>query len=206
MLLHSLDEFGRTRSHSLPYSAAATAHLSAYAAVGFLPTTLPIDNAVPFAAPQLLARLFTYGLLSPARDAVLGFPDAARLVARACAELDYTGVATPFFFGVLALDVCRTAVARLVHAFLATFAEGAGARRGGTVCGRRMSWKVVEVVCAPFLFFSFTSMHPTSLPFPIHLLFFLLFLSSLPSPHCPPLSIGDYPECKSPPGSLFIGA
>ncbi|KAJ6517630.1 hypothetical protein DFH09DRAFT_1332235 [Mycena vulgaris] len=39
-----------------------------------------------------------------------------------------TGVATPLVFRALALDVRRAAVARLVHAFLATCAEGAGAR------------------------------------------------------------------------------
>ncbi|KAJ6492346.1 hypothetical protein DFH09DRAFT_1338352 [Mycena vulgaris] len=63
---------------------------------------------------------------------MLGRPDAARLVARACAELERTGVATPFFFSALALDVRRAAVVRLVQAFLATCAEAsARARRSG---------------------------------------------------------------------------
>ncbi|KAJ7128461.1 hypothetical protein C8R44DRAFT_873180 [Mycena epipterygia] len=74
--------------HSLP------ADLS-YGSIGFLPTTLPADNAVPFAASA-------YGLLSPARDAVLWLPDAAHLVARVCAELERTGIATPFVFSALA--------------------------------------------------------------------------------------------------------
>ncbi|KAJ6501376.1 hypothetical protein DFH09DRAFT_1441674 [Mycena vulgaris] len=72
-----------------------------------------------------------YGLLSPARDAVLALPDAARLVACACAEFEPTGVTTPFVFSALALDVRRAAVARLVHAPLATLAEGAGSREEG---------------------------------------------------------------------------
>ncbi|KAJ6543728.1 hypothetical protein DFH09DRAFT_1390295 [Mycena vulgaris] len=72
-----------------------------------------------------------YGLLSPARHAVLGLPDAARLVTRACAEFERTGVASPFAFSALELDVRRTAVERLVHAFLAACADGAGSREEG---------------------------------------------------------------------------
>ncbi|KAJ6524104.1 hypothetical protein DFH09DRAFT_1372258 [Mycena vulgaris] len=135
------DEFGRTRSHSLPYPAAAAADPSAYSAGGFLPTTFPF--AVPFTALSSTSSptqtglggvqgapppRTAYGLLSLARDAVLGLPDAARLVGRVCAQLERTGVATPFVFSALALDVRRAAVARLEHEFLAICADGAGAR------------------------------------------------------------------------------
>jgi hypothetical protein len=51
---------------------------------------------------------------------VLGLADAARLVGTVCAELERTGVATPFVFSALALDVRRAGVIRLVNAFLAT--------------------------------------------------------------------------------------
>ncbi|KAJ7692250.1 hypothetical protein B0H17DRAFT_1200586 [Mycena rosella] len=133
------DEFGQrtpVRTSSLPTGADG-----GYGAVGFLPTTLPVDPAIPFAPPPdapaasnngLLALggppppRAAYGLLSPARDAVLGLPDAARLVARVCEALERTGVATPFVFSALALDVRRAAVARLVHAFLATCGPGEG--------------------------------------------------------------------------------
>ncbi|KAJ6512285.1 hypothetical protein DFH09DRAFT_1433557 [Mycena vulgaris] len=117
--LPGTDDFGRTRTHSLPYPAAAVP-LSA-------PPTAssPIQQAQVGGVPPPRAA---YGLLSSARDAVLGLPDAARLVARVCAELERTGVATPFVFS--ALDVRRAAVAPLVHAFLATCADGA---RGGKV-------------------------------------------------------------------------
>ncbi|KAJ7106749.1 hypothetical protein C8R44DRAFT_886010 [Mycena epipterygia] len=103
----------RARTHSLPAD-------SSYGAVGFLPTTLPADNAMPFAVSRSntpttavgpgkggQAPRPAYGLFSPARDAVLGLPDAARLVARAYAELERTGVATPFVFCALALDIRR---------------------------------------------------------------------------------------------------
>ncbi|KAJ6474375.1 hypothetical protein C8R45DRAFT_1217420 [Mycena sanguinolenta] len=125
-----------------------------YGAVGFLPTTLPVDINVPWAStststssphssglpPSATASaanlaLFgsdsnttasassgrpAYGLLSSARDTVLGLPDVARLVAVLCAELERTGVSTPFVFSSLALDVRRTGVSRLIRAFLVT--------------------------------------------------------------------------------------
>ncbi|KAJ7076969.1 hypothetical protein B0H15DRAFT_862667 [Mycena belliarum] len=138
------DEFGRTRSSSLGVAgggvASAAASDSGYGAVGFLPTTLPADLAIPFSgfntpAPSAAGQppppppspRAAYGLLSPARDAVLGLPDAARLVGRVCAALSRSGPATPFVFSALALDVRRGGVVRLVHAFLATCKEGAGA-------------------------------------------------------------------------------
>ncbi|KAJ7840132.1 hypothetical protein B0H13DRAFT_2366402 [Mycena leptocephala] len=110
-----------------------------------LPTTIPADPHTPWAsspsAPPLGLSSSTssnsskdphqlfggpiqpraaYGLLSPAGDAVLGLADAARLVGTVCAELERTGVATPFVFSALALDVRRAGVVRLVNAFLAT--------------------------------------------------------------------------------------
>ncbi|KAJ7081927.1 hypothetical protein C8R44DRAFT_992253 [Mycena epipterygia] len=83
--------------------------------------TVPSDSS-PLRSPRittcpLLLRDKEDQLLSPVRDAVLGLPDAARLVARVCAELERTGVATPCAFSALALDVRRSAVVRLVHAF-----------------------------------------------------------------------------------------
>ncbi|KAJ6559467.1 hypothetical protein DFH09DRAFT_1083631 [Mycena vulgaris] len=56
---------------------------------------------------------------------------------RTCPELERTGVAPPFVFSALALDVRRAAVVRLVHAFLATCADGRRRRgaRGGAVGG-----------------------------------------------------------------------
>ncbi|KAJ7746166.1 hypothetical protein DFH07DRAFT_1038602 [Mycena maculata] len=126
-----IDEFGvRDRTQSLGPGAAQE---GGYGAVGFLPTTLPASASSPWAGapPSLSAtgqpvpaqQRAAYGLLSPARDAVLGLPDCARLVARVCAELERTGVATPFVFSALALDVRRAGVARLVAAFLATCAD-----------------------------------------------------------------------------------
>ncbi|KAJ6559382.1 hypothetical protein DFH09DRAFT_1316692 [Mycena vulgaris] len=53
---------------------------------------------------------------------------SACLAARACPELERTGVATPLVFSALALDMRRAAVTRVVHAFLATCADGAGPR------------------------------------------------------------------------------
>ncbi|KAJ6454316.1 hypothetical protein C8R45DRAFT_1189425 [Mycena sanguinolenta] len=78
-----------------------------------------------------------YGLISPARDTVLGLPDVARLVAVLCAELERTGVSTLFVFSSLALDVRRTGVSRLIRAFVATcsstsnngYRNGAGSDR-----------------------------------------------------------------------------
>ncbi|KAJ7606087.1 hypothetical protein FB45DRAFT_1012140 [Roridomyces roridus] len=106
-------------------------------AVGFLPTALPADPRVPWAgmsgSPNLNGSGSSnglpqpsqqppqpYGLLSPARDAVLGLPDLARLVGTVCAALERNGLATPFVFSSLALDVRRATVVRLVEAFLAT--------------------------------------------------------------------------------------
>ncbi|KAJ7627265.1 hypothetical protein FB45DRAFT_795432 [Roridomyces roridus] len=108
-------------------------------AVGFLPTALPADPRVPWAGmggspnvngsgssnglPQPSQQpppRQPYGLLSPARDAVLGLPDLARLVGTVCAALERNGLATPFVFSSLALDVRRATVVRLVEAFLAT--------------------------------------------------------------------------------------
>ncbi|KAJ7079916.1 hypothetical protein C8R43DRAFT_1083182 [Mycena crocata] len=156
-----VDEFGvnnglaRTRSESLPATATAAGGGDAgYGAVGFLPTTLPVDMDVPFAGAQAAAAASgqppppaaraPYGLLSPARDAVIGLPDAARLVATVCAELERSGAATPFVFSALALDVRRAGVVRLVRAFLETCDDssstpnnsngnghGGGKRRGG---------------------------------------------------------------------------
>ncbi|KAJ7149733.1 hypothetical protein C8R46DRAFT_915583 [Mycena filopes] len=141
------DEFGRStplgrsRSASLPPAGPGDA---GYGAVGFLPTTLPADASAAWAgAPTSTALTLggggiggiggappvprpAYGLLSPARDAVLGLPDVARLVARVCAELERTGVATPFVFSALALDVRRGGVVRLVKAFLGTCRDGGG--------------------------------------------------------------------------------
>ncbi|KAJ7873772.1 hypothetical protein B0H13DRAFT_2669184 [Mycena leptocephala] len=125
-----VDEFGvhnLARSHSAGASAPGEA---GYGAVGFLPSTLPADPHAPWAsspsAPPLGLSSSTsssnshkdphqlfggpiqpraaYGLLSPARDAVLGLADAARLVGTVCAELERTGVTTPFVFSALALD------------------------------------------------------------------------------------------------------
>ncbi|KAJ7051535.1 hypothetical protein C8F01DRAFT_1174871 [Mycena amicta] len=90
-----------------------------YGAVGFLPTSVPPDLATPFPASQVVARP-PYGLLSPARDTVLGLTDAARLATTVCAALERTGVATPFVFSSLALDARRSGVVRLAHAFLAS--------------------------------------------------------------------------------------
>ncbi|KAJ7081921.1 hypothetical protein C8R44DRAFT_894899 [Mycena epipterygia] len=64
------------------------------------------------------------------RAAVLGLPDAARLVARVCTERERTGVATLFVFSTLALDVRRPDVACLVHAFLATCRDSASSSNG----------------------------------------------------------------------------
>ncbi|CAK5278270.1 unnamed protein product [Mycena citricolor] len=103
-------------------------------AVGFLPTSVPTDlhtpwpntaapNAAAGATPGLLggsAPRAAYGFLSPGRDAVLSLADVARLSATLCAALDKSGVTTPFVFSALALDVRRSAVARLVGAFLKT--------------------------------------------------------------------------------------
>jgi hypothetical protein len=141
---------GRARSASLPPAGPGEA---GYGAVGFLPTTLPADLNIPWAgAPSQSQSLSAsagskpassdvfgssngapapprppYGPLSPARDAVLGLGDLARLVAVLCAELERTGVATPFVFSALALDV-RRAGARVVRAFLASCdASGSGA-------------------------------------------------------------------------------
>ena len=68
-----VDEFGLAGSEQ----ASAT-----YGAVGFLPTSIPRDLATPFAAPtspgqppQPTPRT-QYGLLSAARDTVLGLPEA----------------------------------------------------------------------------------------------------------------------------------
>ncbi|KAJ7612952.1 hypothetical protein DFH06DRAFT_1109345 [Mycena polygramma] len=135
-----------------------------YGAVGFLPTTLPADPAVPWAAsphslslsastsskdkdkdkdghhllPPVQPRA-AYGLLSPARDAVLGLGDAARLVGTLCAALERTGVATPFVFSALALDVRRAGVVRLVNAFLPTCRDSSGNSRGGA--GAEEKWQ-----------------------------------------------------------------
>ncbi|KAJ7016606.1 hypothetical protein C8F04DRAFT_1019007 [Mycena alexandri] len=142
------DEFGRAtpqgraRSSSLPPTGPGEA---GYGAVGFLPTTLPADLSTAWAdSSAAAAGVLTlggglgpppaprpaYGLLSPARDAVLGLPDVARLVARVCAELERTGVATPFVFSALALDVRRGGVVRLVNAFLASCREGGNSALG----------------------------------------------------------------------------
>ncbi|KAJ7081956.1 hypothetical protein C8R44DRAFT_894928 [Mycena epipterygia] len=117
----------RVRTHSLTAD-------SSYGAVGFLPTTLPADNVVPFAASSSSTPTTAVGpgqapgqggqaacgLLSPAQDILLRLPDAARLIARVCAELERTGVAIPFVFSTISLDVRRPVLAGLVHAFLAT--------------------------------------------------------------------------------------
>ncbi|KAJ7439381.1 hypothetical protein B0H11DRAFT_1934532, partial [Mycena galericulata] len=147
------DEFGvggRGRALSLGHGGAQE---SGYGAVGFLPTTLPADPRVPWAAapPSLASSTSSansasasahghgqgaappraaYGLLSPARDAVLGLPDAARLVATVCEQLERTGVATPFVFSALALDVRRAGVVRLVDAFLGTCADSGSTAQG----------------------------------------------------------------------------
>nr|GAT57935.1 predicted protein [Mycena chlorophos] len=110
-----VDEFGLAASEQ----TSAT-----YGAVGFLPTGIPRDLANPFSAPtppgqppQPPART-QYGLLSAARDTVLGLPEAARLTTTVCAALERTGVATPFVFSSLALDARKAGVVRLAHAFL----------------------------------------------------------------------------------------
>jgi hypothetical protein len=141
---------GRARCASLPPAGLGEA---GYGAVGFLPTTLPADLNTPWAsAPSQSQSLSAstgsrpassdvfgsssgtpvpprppYGSLSPAHDAVLGLGNLVRLVAVLCAELERTGVATPFVFSALALDV-RRAGARVVRAFLASCdASGSGA-------------------------------------------------------------------------------
>ncbi|KAF7333861.1 F-box domain-containing protein [Mycena venus] len=147
-------QMGRARSASLPPAGPGE---SGYGAVGFLPTTLPVDPAVPWAGLQQAQSLSAstsstsskdkggdvssifgppppprpaYGLLSPARDAVLGLPDCARLVSTVCAELERTGVATPFVFSALALDVRRSGIVRLVNAFLATCRDSSSSGHG----------------------------------------------------------------------------
>jgi hypothetical protein len=120
-----VDEFGvhnLVRSRSAGGTGGASAPGEAgYGAVGFLPTTLPADPHTPWvsspSAPPLglssstsssnshkdAHQLFggpiqpraAYGLLSPARNAVLGLADAARLVGTVCAELERTGWLRP---------------------------------------------------------------------------------------------------------------
>ncbi|KAJ7907051.1 hypothetical protein B0H13DRAFT_2332785 [Mycena leptocephala] len=143
-----VDEFGvhhLARSRSAGGAGASAPGEAGYGAVGFLPTTLLADPHTPWAsspsAPPLGLSSSTsssnhqlfggpiqpraaYGLLSPAHDAVLGLADAARTV---CADLERTGVATPFVFSALALDVRRAGVVRLVNAFLATCLDSASA-------------------------------------------------------------------------------
>ncbi|KAJ6454326.1 hypothetical protein C8R45DRAFT_944583 [Mycena sanguinolenta] len=107
----------RPRSLSQGQQALAAGE-GGYGAVGFLPTTVPVDINVPCASTSSSSAaapsagvstanlLFgsggsasasagraAYGLLSPARDTVLGLPDVARLVAVLCAELERTGIA-----------------------------------------------------------------------------------------------------------------
>ncbi|KAJ6447857.1 hypothetical protein C8R45DRAFT_1115653 [Mycena sanguinolenta] len=149
--------FFSSRPRSLSQGQAQAAGEGGYGAVGFLPTTAPADINVPWAstssssAAQPSAGASTanllfgsggsasasagrasYGLLSPARDTVLGLPDVARLVAVLCAELERTSISTPFVFSSLALDVRRTGVARLVKAFLATCSGNSnGGHRNG---------------------------------------------------------------------------
>ncbi|KAJ6492354.1 hypothetical protein DFH09DRAFT_1453040 [Mycena vulgaris] len=110
------DEFGRTRSHYYRHRRPFCCTL-----FRFFPHKQRDEGHLPHG--QCTA-------FSP----VLGLPDAARFFALTCAELERTGLVTPFVFRALALDVRPAAVARLVHAFLATCAEGAGAGGGGTVC------------------------------------------------------------------------
>ncbi|KAF8217948.1 hypothetical protein K438DRAFT_2006908 [Mycena galopus ATCC 62051] len=143
-----------TRPHTIARSSSLppVSSESGYGAVGFLPTTLPVDTHTPWAGVlsastasmppnnNTTTSLFgapapprpAYGLLSPARDAVLGLPDLARLVAVLCAELERTGMSTPFIFSSLALDVRRSGVVRLVNAFLATCTDGNGNGMGRT--------------------------------------------------------------------------
>ncbi|KAF7291451.1 F-box domain-containing protein [Mycena indigotica] len=104
-----------------------------YGAVGFLPSSFPRDFHTPFAGSSSLAPSPApgqppqpppppprqqYGLLSVARDTVLGLTDAARLTSAICAALERTGVATPFVFSSLALDARKAGVVRLVQTFL----------------------------------------------------------------------------------------
>ncbi|KAJ7271461.1 hypothetical protein C8J57DRAFT_1449901 [Mycena rebaudengoi] len=133
----------RTVSYATPLSpggAAGGAGDGEFAGIGFLPTATTAAAAAP---PSLSSstnstsssissingfngdaytgfRPHAYGLLSPARDAVLGLADVVRLTARVCEEMEREGVATPFVFSALALDVRRAGVARLVKAFLGT--------------------------------------------------------------------------------------
>ncbi|KAJ6453990.1 hypothetical protein C8R45DRAFT_1038642, partial [Mycena sanguinolenta] len=146
----------RPRSLSQGQQAQAAGE-GGYGAVGFLPTTVPADLNVPWASTSSSSSaaispsagastanlLFgsggsastsagraSYGLLSPARDTVLGLPDVARLVAVLCAELERTSISTPFVFSSLALDVRRAGVARLIKAFLATCSHASNGRGG----------------------------------------------------------------------------
>ncbi|KAJ6613879.1 hypothetical protein B0H10DRAFT_196553 [Mycena sp. CBHHK59/15] len=116
------DEFGLMSPGAGPRSPAPAAPAPS---TGFLPTALPAA-----AQPPPGHRAQAYGLLSPARDAVLGLGDAARLVQRVCRELEREGVAMPFVFSALALDVRRAGVARLVQAFLGTCVDGGGVPNG----------------------------------------------------------------------------
>ncbi|KAJ7209450.1 hypothetical protein B0H12DRAFT_1330088 [Mycena haematopus] len=95
--LHAIGEFGQTRPRSASLTPAGPGD-SGYGSVGFLPTTLPTDVSNPWPTRDPSLARPAYGLLSPARDAVLGLSDVTRLVAVLCAELERTGVATPFLF------------------------------------------------------------------------------------------------------------
>ncbi|KAJ7196677.1 hypothetical protein GGX14DRAFT_526692 [Mycena pura] len=131
----------RDTALSLGFDEFGAAVDPGYGAVGFLPTTLPQDPQVPFAStshsfssptPSTPASNGSgsvntprpaYGLLSPARDTVLGLTDAARLTGTICGALERTNIATPFMFSALALDARRAGVVRLAQAFLATCAD-----------------------------------------------------------------------------------
>ncbi|KAJ7907046.1 hypothetical protein B0H13DRAFT_1879984 [Mycena leptocephala] len=219
-----VDEFGvhnlaRSRSVGGPGGASVPGE-AGYGAVGFLPTmaTLPDDLHVPWAhssstpartilhlihqlqRPPLPFRRpdpAAYSLLSPVRGAMLGLADAARLVGTVCTELERTGVATPFAFTALTLDVRRAGVVRLANAFLATCRDssassssnaragnnnsysdsngGRGIKGGGSKSGAQRWW--ARAACrAPRRIFGFSSIQPgggdtdTSVAFP-HVLY-----------------------------------
>jgi hypothetical protein len=173
------DEFrvhNLARSRSAGGGGASAPGEAGYGAVGFLLTTLPADPHTPWAsAPSapppglssstssnsskdphhpfggLIQPLAAYALLPPARHAVLGLADAARLVSTVCAELERKGVATPFVFSALALDVRRAGVVRLVNAFLATCRDSSASNGhgGGTATGGAAQDKWLEEAPSP---------------------------------------------------------
>ncbi|KAJ7177311.1 hypothetical protein C8R43DRAFT_1193310 [Mycena crocata] len=133
--------------HGRVWATVAGGGEAGYGVVGFLPTTLPVDTDVPFAGAQGPPQQppanprppppAPCGLLFPARDAVIGLADAARLVVTVCAELERSGATTLFVFSALVLDVRRAGVVRLVRTFLETCDDTPNNSNGNGHGGRR---------------------------------------------------------------------